>query len=87
MKCDELGIIKYKSKNKNELIKLILEKDINEYVNENVNEDIQIFNEDAYKFINEIDDNSIDLILTDPPYIISKETINYIIKSKIMILN
>jgi len=70
MKCEELRIIKYKSLNKKDLIELIIKKD----VKEDLNEDIQIFNEDAYKFINEINDNTIDLILTDPPYIISKET-------------
>ena len=31
-------------------------------------------NEDGIKYLSTIDNNSIDLILTDPPYIISKET-------------
>ena len=31
-------------------------------------------NKDGIEFLNSLDDNSIDLILTDPPYIISKES-------------
>jgi site-specific DNA-methyltransferase (adenine-specific) len=36
--------------------------------------DIEIKNIDGLKYLSTIQDNSIDLILTDPPYIISKET-------------
>ena len=35
---------------------------------------IDIFNKDGLEFLAEIPDNSIDLILTDPPYITSRET-------------
>tara|TARA_Y100000389_G_C17452420_1_gene515784 strand:+ start:1557 stop:2387 length:831 start_codon:yes stop_codon:yes gene_type:complete len=35
---------------------------------------IQVENCDGLDFLNSLDDNSIDLILTDPPYIISKES-------------
>ena len=35
---------------------------------------IQIENQDAEDYLQTLEDNSIDLILTDPPYIISKET-------------
>ena len=35
---------------------------------------IEIQNEDGFKYLSTIDKNSIDLILTDPPYIISRET-------------
>ncbi len=35
---------------------------------------IEIKNEDGLKYLDTIQDSSIDLILTDPPYIISKET-------------
>jgi DNA modification methylase len=31
-------------------------------------------NEEGLKYLETIDNNSVDLILTDPPYIISKET-------------
>ncbi len=35
---------------------------------------IEIINEDGLKFLETIKDGSVDLILTDPPYIISKDT-------------
>ena len=35
---------------------------------------MNIENIDGINFLNKMDNNSIDLILTDPPYIISKET-------------
>ena len=35
---------------------------------------MEIENIDGINFLNKMDNNSIDLILTDPPYIISKET-------------
>jgi site-specific DNA-methyltransferase (adenine-specific) len=38
------------------------------------NENIQIENMEGFEFLKSIESNSIDLILTDPPYIISKET-------------
>lgn len=70
VKCEELKITKYKSKNKDELVKLILSLNP-----PTINEDlIEVFNKDAFEYIKEIENNSIDLILTDPPYIISKET-------------
>ena len=34
----------------------------------------QIINGDCFKELKKIKDNSIDLILTDPPYIISKKS-------------
>tara|TARA_R100000152_G_C6777623_1_gene207610 strand:- start:1329 stop:2234 length:906 start_codon:yes stop_codon:yes gene_type:complete len=36
--------------------------------------DIYIFNKEGLEFLSEIPDNSIDLILTDPPYITSRKT-------------
>ena len=36
--------------------------------------DIDIQNTDGLKYLQTIDNNSIDLILTDPPYIISKDS-------------
>ena len=41
--------------------------------NEN-NENIKIYNEEGLSFLNKINKNSIDLILTDPPYITSRDT-------------
>ena len=35
---------------------------------------IEIHNKDGLEFLKSVDKNSIDLILTDPPYIISRET-------------
>lgn len=49
----------------------ILEKKLEEKKNK---DEIQIKNEDGLKYLKEIEENSIDLILTDPPYIISKES-------------
>jgi site-specific DNA-methyltransferase (adenine-specific) len=41
----------------------------------NANSDLYQFeNRDGLVFLKDINDNSIDLILTDPPYIISKAT-------------
>jgi len=39
-----------------------------------VMKDIYIFNKEGLEFLSEIPDNSIDLILTDPPYITSRKT-------------
>ena len=35
---------------------------------------MNIENKDGVEFLKSLDDNSIDLIITDPPYLISKET-------------
>jgi len=40
----------------------------------NMSEKIQIENKDGIKFLTDLKNNSIDLILTDPPYIISKNS-------------
>lgn len=71
-KCFELGISKCKSKSKKELIKLIHEKqdmyvNINKYI-------LDIKNVDGLIYLSSIENNSIDLILTDPPYGISKKS-------------
>ena len=42
--------------------------------NKNIDDEFYIKNMDGIKFLEEIKDNSIDLILTDPPYIISRES-------------
>ena len=79
-KCEELGIKKCKSKNKSELITLI--NNYNKTTIKKVNVvdkqhklDIDIRNMDGLKYLEEfVENNSIDLILTDPPYIISKHS-------------
>ena len=90
-KCEEIGIKKYKSKNKEELInllqnkpvekknvKLIIEEDV-EDINEPIiasttQNTIDIKNITGIEYLKTIGNSSIDLILTDPPYIISKES-------------
>jgi site-specific DNA-methyltransferase (adenine-specific) len=42
------------------------------YISEDLESDIQ--NKDGFEYLSKIKNNSIDLILTDPPYIISKES-------------
>lgn len=81
-KCEELGLKKIKSKNKDDLIKLVLSKlGISETVEQASdskpsinNNSIEIRNIDGLDYLKTIENNSINLILTDPPYIISKET-------------
>jgi site-specific DNA-methyltransferase (adenine-specific) len=46
----------------------------NKMEEENDNLNIEIKNQEGLQYLSSIPDNSIDLILTDPPYIISKET-------------
>jgi len=86
LKCEELGITKYKTKNKIELIELIEKKitpkqkkvaliieDDEVNIEEKIGE-IDIKNICGLEYLKTINNNSIDLILTDPPYIISKES-------------
>ena len=78
-KCQELGIENYKSKNKKELVKLILNKkeptenilkeDL-KYISEDNR--IKIINGDCMSELNKLEDNSIDCVITDPPYFIDK---------------
>jgi septin family protein len=95
-KCEELGIKKYKSKNKGELIKVInqeqtislkkkefiIEDKHDDIVNETdilkkiditpINDNIKIINADCMIELNKLEDNSIDFVITDPPYFIDK---------------
>ena len=43
-------------------------------ITKNINNNIDIKNIDGLKYLSTISNNSVDLILTDPPYIISRET-------------
>ena len=89
-KCKELGINKYKSKNKGKLIELINKKQTIplkklEVIIENkddktdilidtkpINDNIKILNADCMVELNKLEDNSIDCVITDPPYFIDK---------------
>jgi site-specific DNA-methyltransferase (adenine-specific) len=90
-KCEETGIKKYKSKNKEELINLLQNKpvekknveliieedveDINEPIIASTTQNtIDIKNITGIEYLKTISNSSIDLILTDPPYIISKDS-------------
>jgi len=65
----DLKVVK-KSRPKKEKPVLVIEKDTD--TNKNTNIDIQ--NIDGIKYLDTIQNGSIDLILTDPPYIISKDS-------------
>jgi site-specific DNA-methyltransferase (adenine-specific) len=70
-KCEELGITKCKSKNKNELINLITSIH-NDHVDDDNDDDIIIINADCIIELDKIADNTIDCVITDPPYFIDK---------------
>lgn len=84
-KCQELGIAKYKTKSKAELIDAIQQYVYsNAHVNTVLVEDViatetptveaDIQNMCGIEYLKTIENGSIDLILTDPPYIISKDS-------------
>ena len=68
---------KNKEKNKKPKINLIIEEDETEEIitnNNNTQNNIDIKNMCGLQYLKTIDNNSINLILTDPPYIISKDS-------------
>ena len=75
-KCEKLGITTTKSKTKTDLINLLQEKEKEKQVNIVLEEEkkntINIENISGLEYLKTINNNTIDLILTDPPYIISK---------------
>ena len=78
LKCEELGLEKYKSKNKTQLIEMIQlyikENEEKDHKN-NINlkeKDIFIINDDCMKILEKMEDNSIDCVITDPPYFIDQ---------------
>jgi site-specific DNA-methyltransferase (adenine-specific) len=71
-KCKQLNILKVKSKTKNELIKLIQDRQNSSQNTSQNSSNIVILNNDCMKELDKLDDNSIDLVLTDPPYFIDK---------------
>lgn len=71
--CAKLNIVKCKSKSKQQLIQLILEKQNLNARNETTNDDnIVILNNDCMVELQKMADNSIDCVITDPPYFIDK---------------
>lgn len=79
LQCEQQGITNYKSKSKDALIKLLehkasIEKNIDNKSIANPNPSISVENMCGLEYLKTLDPNSIDLILTDPPYIISKST-------------
>jgi len=83
LKCQDRGLNKYKSKNKSELINMLTQSNtcvVQNNFNKEVcipkvyNSTIDIKNVCGMEYLKTINNNSIDLILTDPPYIISKES-------------
>lgn len=83
--CKNRKIMKCSGKNKKQLIEMIqqvipeiteevtIEPEVVEAI-EKKGSDIEIQNIDGLQYLSTISDGTIDLILTDPPYIISKET-------------
>jgi len=72
-KCKILGFVGYKSKTKDELIELINDKIQKETKKVNTNNnDITIINNDCIIELDKLEDNSIDCIITDPPYFTDK---------------
>jgi len=81
LQCEQQGITNYKSKSKDALIKLLepkacIEKSIdNKSIEKSINNpSISVENMCGLEYLKTLDPNSIDLILTDPPYIISKSS-------------
>jgi site-specific DNA-methyltransferase (adenine-specific) len=83
LQCEQQEITNYKSKSKDALIKLLehkasIEKSIDNKTiaksSDNPNPSISVENMCGLEYLKTLDPNSIDLILTDPPYIISKSS-------------
>uniref|UniRef100_A0A6C0KT70 DNA methylase N-4/N-6 domain-containing protein n=1 Tax=viral metagenome TaxID=1070528 RepID=A0A6C0KT70_9ZZZZ len=74
LQCEQQGITNYKSKSKDALIKLLEPKASIEKSIANPNPSISVENMCGLEYLKTLDPNSIDLILTDPPYIISKSS-------------
>ena len=68
--CQKLNLNNYKSKNKSELIELIQQSA--KGTNTNNDENIIILNNDCIAELHKLADNSIDCVITDPPYFIDK---------------
>lgn len=73
LKCQELGINKCKSKTKSQLIDIIS--------NVTISNNITILNNDCMIELEKLDDESIDCVITDPPYFIDKLDNNWNVKN------
>ena len=71
-KCQEVGINVSKNTNKMDIINILQDNTLN--TKENTQSSIDIQNTPGIEYLKTITNNSIDLILTDPPYIISKDS-------------
>lgn len=72
-KCEEMGFSESKSKNKKELIEIIDTNDKSKkHKIKNKDDNIIIINNDCMIELNKLEDNSIDCVITDPPYFIDK---------------
>ena len=71
-KCQEVGINVSKNTNKMDIINILQDNTLN--TKENTQSSINIQNTPGIEYLKTITNNSIDLILTDPPYIISKDS-------------
>ena len=78
-KCKELGITKCSSKNKPQLIELINSKNKTEPISENASTTINLFKGDCLIEMAQIKSGSIDMILCDLPYGITKNEWDIII--------
>jgi site-specific DNA-methyltransferase (adenine-specific) len=79
LQCEQQGITNYKSKSKDALIKLLepqtsITKSSDNQTIAITNPSIIVENMCGLEYLKTLDPNSIDLILTDPPYIISKSS-------------
>ena len=70
--CQQAGLSNYKSKNKNELIDLLNGKINTTTPLESSQNNITILHADCILEIEKLEDNSIDCVITDPPYFIDK---------------
>lgn len=72
-KCQQLGILKCKSKKNSDLRQLITQKlEESHHKTDTSSKDIVILNNDCMVELEKLKDNSIDCVITDPPYFIDK---------------
>ena len=76
--CESSGVTNYKSKNKGELISMIESKrdvpEVKASKQDGCSDNMDVKNVEGMEYLKGVPDGGIDLVLTDPPYIISKET-------------
>ena len=76
--CESSGVTNYKSKNKGDLIAMLKSKrdvpELKEPNQDDCSDTMDVKNVEGMEYLKGVSDGGIDLVLTDPPYIISKET-------------